>query len=247
VSVERLQNSQAIEVWAVPLVPPGNGIAEYLSCLSNEERLRAGRFHFDQHRQDFILSHASLRLLLGGYLSVPPHRIRFSFGRNGKPRLADEMECPVQFNMAHSGDFAVYAFCVGCEVGIDVERIRDMPDLLDIARRFFSEAECVDLVEFPVEQRGRAFFTCWTRKEAYIKARGDGLSLALDSFRVEFDSTAPRIFEPPEATTENGWNLANLEVDSACLAALAYPGARRSITLHPALSPAVLIERAQRS
>lgn len=93
-------------------------------------------------------------------------------------------DCPLRFNLSHSGMLGTCALSVDCEIGVDVEQIRAMPDLFDIARQFFSPAECVDLKTAPPEQREAAFFSCWTRKEAYIKAIGGGISIPLDSFRV---------------------------------------------------------------
>jgi 4'-phosphopantetheinyl transferase len=235
-----------IEIWAVALESTPSGIEACRSWLSPEEDAKATRFRFDEHRRDYILSHGALRLLVAAYQGVAPDVVTFSSGDHGKPFIAGkttgETQCPIAFNMAHSGSFAVLAFASGGELGIDVERIREMPDLERIARHFFSPAEVGDLVALPGDQRTSGFFRCWTRKEAFLKAGGEGFSKPLDSFQVEFrPDRAPRILQPP-GTVLSGWNLQDLKVGAAHVGALAYPGRPRQLHLKPMCSVDALVD-----
>lgn len=153
-----------------------------VEILSPDERERADRFRFPRLRSDFALSRALLRILLARHTGRAPLDITFRYGPQGKPSL--EPEQGIRFNLAHSGGLAVYAFTRDRDVGIDIEQARPMPDLEQIASRFFSTAEYLDLTALHGAERTSAFFDCWVRKEAYIKAVGGGLSIPLDSFRV---------------------------------------------------------------
>src|SRR6266496_3484129 len=177
-----------VHIWSarVDLAPAA---VEHLGRLLNpEESARASRFHFDRDRSAFMVARGVLRTLLGRYLRERPERIRFVYGPHGKPALAAEQlsDC-VRFNLAHSDAVAIFAFARSVEVGIDVERIREQPDLDDLANRFFSKEEASALRRLSPSVRGKAFFSCWTAKEAYIKGIGEGLSMPLDRFAVSLD------------------------------------------------------------
>lgn len=172
-------------------------VDELIPSLSSDEQDRASRFVFDRDRNRFIVARGLLRKLLGGYLATSPELIEFAYGDQGKPALASPLSPPVKFNLAHSHELAAYAFTSGREVGIDLEFVGRDVEIEAIARRFFAPQEVRVLVELPVEARNLAFFDCWTRKEAYIKARGGGLSIPLDEFNV---SLAP---DQPAALLEN--------------------------------------------
>jgi 4'-phosphopantetheinyl transferase len=150
--------------------------------LSWEERARANRFHFAIHREHFVVARGILRYLLSHYVEIPASRIRFTEGPHGKPELAEKPR--YGFNVTHSGGLAMYAVSDLREVGIDVEQHREMDDLAGIARRFFAPDEVDALEQLSPEDRQAAFFRCWSRKEAVVKAIGAGLSLPLDSFCV---------------------------------------------------------------
>src|SRR5208282_2181592 len=119
-----------------------------------------------------------LRVLLGHYLGVAPGGIEFSYGPKGKPRLAAPVD--VRFNISHSGGLALFAFTLDCEIGVDVEHIRPLRDMQEIASRFFCAEEATELMSLPAHGREQAFYLCWTRKEAYLKAVGEGLSEPID-------------------------------------------------------------------
>ncbi len=153
--------------------------------LSTDEQERAARFHFEADQVRFIVSHAALRQVLGAYVDRHPGELRFAYGPKDKPRLVDECGGrEVRFNLSHSGDVALVAVTGAREVGVDVERIRALADRDRLARRFFSPQEVAVLERLPSESRSEAFFTCWTRKEAYLKALGGGISIGLDQFDV---------------------------------------------------------------
>lgn len=206
---------------------PDEQIAQLESLLSAEERERQAAFRFEHLRRDFAVAHGTLRLLLGRYTGADPAKLRFSRGAKGKPALIEAAR-DLQFNLSHSGRLVVFAFCYGERVGIDVERMRPMRDLEAIAKRFFRADEVADLLSLPEEDREPGFFRCWTRKEAYIKAVGDGISLGLDSFRVTFlPGQSPALTCPDNSR----WNLHDLKLEEGYAAALAYPGARRPLSL----------------
>jgi 4'-phosphopantetheinyl transferase len=153
--------------------------------LSHDEIARAERFHFERDRRRFVVGRGLLRAILGRYMGIESERLRFRYGEYGKPYLAEEYGGKaLQFNVAHSQDMALYAIARDREVGVDIEYIRPFPNLMQIAEQFFSARENIALQAVPEHLKDEAFFTCWTRKEAYIKARGDGLSLPLDRFDV---------------------------------------------------------------
>jgi 4'-phosphopantetheinyl transferase len=126
-------------------------------------------------------------MLLARYCGMPAARLEFDYGPQGKPSFS-RCSCPIRFNISHSGEIAAYAFTRGCAVGIDVERQRKLPDLEEIAKHYFSPAEYCELMTIPEHERAAAFYACWVRKEAFLKAKGGGLSIPLDSFQV---SVAP--------------------------------------------------------
>ena len=208
--------------------------------LEPEERDRAARFRFDHLQHAFILARGGLRVLLGCYLGVCPAAVQFTYGSKGKPTLSGGS---VEFNVSHSGGLAVFAFTFGCEIGVDVEQIRSLPDMLEIASQFFCVEETAELMALPAGERERAFFLCWTRKEAYIKATGDGLSAPLDSFRVALRPGAPARFVhfKHDASAAASWTLHDLSLTPAHAGALAYRDAPRSVLVQPVIESAELL------
>jgi 4'-phosphopantetheinyl transferase len=177
-----------IHVWEDGLDRPFAEVLSLRGLLSDDERARADRFRFERDRSRYTVGRALLRRLLGRYLDLDPASVRFTYGPNDKPLLADG---GLWFNLSHSGPVALFAFTREAEVGIDVELENDEFAQERIAERFFSPAEVSALRAIPRDEQGLAFMTCWTRKEAFIKARGDGLSLPLDSFDVTLGYGSP--------------------------------------------------------
>lgn len=166
--------------------------------LSEDELERAARFRYDRDRRRFVAGRAVLRRLLAGYVDASPADISFEYGAYGKP---DVPQAPVSFNLSHSGSHALFAFGPRFELGVDVEVLENaLVDDLLVAKRFFSPREVEVLRAFAPSARPRAFLRCWTRKEAFVKARGDGLSLPLQDFDVSF-----AMGEPP-ALLRTAWS-----------------------------------------
>lgn len=206
------------DVWRVFLTVQPDSLQQMESTLSADELQRASRFHFDHDRRHYIAAHASLRGILAGYLQTEPNQLKFSANEYGKPFLPDHN---IEFNLSHSREYALIAVTRARKVGIDVEIIRQDIDLENLARRYFSPREVSELTALPPQHRTRGFFACWTRKEAYIKAQGLGLSLPLDSFDVSLGEPAllrATRHNPSEAAR---WSLRSLEVESNYAAALA--------------------------
>ncbi len=174
-----------VHLWRVELASLAEAESRWQMLLSPDEQTRAARFHFVRDRQRFSATRALLRIVLASYLGSAPEQLTFSYSDKGKPYLKSRRtDDAVEFNISHSGQIALLAFARGRAVGVDVEQIRDNLDPLAIARRYFSAQEQRQLAALEESERYAGFFRCWTRKEAYIKARGDGLSLPLDSFDV---------------------------------------------------------------
>ena len=232
--------NQRVELWPIR-VTGRDGAALFQRVLSSDEAERAARFRFEHLRHFFTLSRGALRVLLGRYLGVPASRLQFTYGSNGKPSLAASV--PVKFNVSHSGDLTLFAFTLGCEVGVDVEQVRRIPEMEEIATRFFSTEEAAELLALPAHERERAFFRCWTRKEAYIKAIGEGLSAPLDEFRVTLGPGEPARFIHfrQDTTAASSWTLHDLDLECPYAAALAYRGAPRQIRILPSREPATLV------
>ena len=175
----------AVHVWLVALDAPQSIVDALRINLSPDELERAAKFVFERHRHRFIVGRSCLRILLGRYLGRPPRELAFHYGPCGKPELpGDTSKDGVHFNLAHSKGTALLGVTSRREIGIDVEHWRTMTDGKDIAERFFAPAEIEQLNSLQPERWQEGFFACWTRKEAYIKARGEGLSIPLNEFAI---------------------------------------------------------------
>jgi len=188
-----------LDIAVATLDQPAETTERFQNLLARDELARAAKFRFARDRNRYIVGRGLLRTLLGGYLQRPPRQLRFEYGAFGKPKL--EGDGP-QFNLSHSGVLALYAFNADTEIGVDVELDRVDFAQERIAERFFSQKEVHVLRSLPERLQALAFMTCWTRKEAFIKARGDGLSLPLASFDV---SLAPDV---PAALLHTAWSPA---------------------------------------
>jgi 4'-phosphopantetheinyl transferase len=205
--------------------------------LAPEEIARAQQFSFSHLRASFILVRGALRILLGRYLHIHPNSIRFIYGSKGKPYL--EPIFPFHFNMTHSGNLAAIAITSDCPVGMDLERIRPLSEIQQIASHFFCAEETAEMMSLPDEERESAFFRCWTRKEAYIKAIGEGLYTPLDSFRVTLqpNTSARLVHIEKDTSAADEWTLHDLCLASDYAAALAYRGQPHSLSIFPIVDP----------
>ena len=192
-----------------------------------DEKTRAERFHFEEDRKRFIVRRGILRTILGGYLGVDPDQVQFAYGKNEKPELADSFaNGEIRFNLSHSGEVALYAFTRDREIGVDIEHIREISDMEQVSNRFFSLRENEVLHILSESKKREAFFNCWTRKEAYIKAIGDGLSCPLDSFDVSLVPGEPARLQRIEGDSEAAlrWSIQDLETENGFTAAFAVKG-----------------------
>ena len=213
-------SANEVHVWKVDLfqraVPDVNGV------LSSDERERASRFHFERDRQRFMIAHSSLRIILGRCLNLPPSNLVFAQTQYGKPFLTNLEAAGLLFNMSHSADVAVIAVAREREVGIDVEFKRADFATSEVAEHFFSVAEIYTLSGLDPHERSGAFFNCWTRKEAYVKARGEGLSMPLDQFDVSLAPgvSAAMLNNRLDESEKSRWMFHDLRVASGYAAAL---------------------------
>ena len=214
-----------VHVWRLDLdemIPAGLALEPRLAA---DERERAGRFRFTRDRERYLASRAALRGILAGYLGARPETLRFVRAPEGKPALLDE-PTGLEFNLTHADWCAMVAVARGRRVGVDVEGIRLGQSGMDVARRFFAPAEVDALLAAPPAERAATFVRCWTRKEAYVKARGDGLSLSLQHFEVPLTTGATRALEASlEGPAEvERWSLRELVPAPCHLGALVVEG-----------------------
>ena len=216
-----------VHVWRASLEAPGTRIAELRCILSGDELGRANRYLSKSNGRRFLVARALLRTILGRYLGVRPTALFFDYGRNGKPELAQGCNPGgLRFNLSHTGNIAIYAITRNRAVGIDIEDPSRTVDMQPIVRRNCSKQEQADLKSVPEELQQQAFFTCWTRKEAYIKARGDGLSAHLNQITVSLVPGEPaRLIDTPEGKEEAArWTIKEINVGSGYVAALIAEG-----------------------
>jgi 4'-phosphopantetheinyl transferase len=216
-----------VHLWRVELHAVAQAEERWQQVLSEDERARAARFHFLRDRQYFSATRAVLRMILGSYFDDDPKKLTFRYSDNEKPSL-NPASCgrQIEFNVSHSGDIALLAFAQGRAVGVDVEKVRSDFEHEAIARRFFSEQEQLQLAALLPEERYSGFFRCWTRKEAYIKAQGVGLSLPLDQFDVSLrpgDSNA-LLATRPDNNEAALWSLQDVPAGAGYVAALCVRG-----------------------
>jgi 4'-phosphopantetheinyl transferase len=238
----QVRNGRGVDVWTVRTDPPPAVAARMAQLLSPDETARARRFHGEHLRRAFVTTRGALRVLLGRHAGIAPRDVELVFGPQGKPALRPP--AAIAFNVSHSGQVAMFAFTRGCPLGIDVEQVRPVPDMQAIARRFFSAEEALELSQLPgAAERERAFFLCWTRKEAYVKAMGTGLSTPLDGFRVTLrPGESPRLIGVGHRPTAmEDWTLHHLEPAPGYVAALAYRDALRPLRVRPAQDAAELL------
>ena len=210
-----------IHVWLISLTQRGHVYKSLTGLLSSSEQERAARFKFDQHRQRFVVAHAALRSILSQYLKTTPLNVQFVNGPNGKPKLAEEFaRSDVRFNLSHSFDLALLAVIRGREIGIDVELVKEDYAFEDVAARFFTAEELAAFRALPVHLQRQGFFKCWTSKEAFLKAKGTGLSGKLDEVEITLSSEQRVLINASVA----GWTLSEVNPENNYEAALVIEG-----------------------
>jgi 4'-phosphopantetheinyl transferase len=205
---------------------------DWRDILAPDEIARASRFYFEDDRRRFVKYRVALRILLGGYLEIQPAEIRYQYENNGKPEIALPHDSrSLRFSVSNSGGLALIAVGSGSAIGVDIEKVRPHPDFLDIARRFFSAREVQAILALSENKRQEAFFACWTRKEAYLKATGIGLLHPLSEFSVSVDPDGPaelwEVKGDPDAVTH--WSLESVRPGAGYMGALAYKGPVRRV------------------
>lgn len=195
-----------IHIWRFETPPSDFRYDKMYGLLSRDEKKRANRMRFEKNRREFVMARGALRMILGGYLHRAPRQVIFGENEYGKPELINGKR--ITFNVSHSHGLVLLAFAKACSVGIDVERVLDL-EYSVMAQRFFAHDEAQKLLSLPESEQLQAFYVCWTRKEALVKAVGDGLSHPLDQFEVTFTLDEPadilRI-----SRNENHWHIWDL-------------------------------------
>lgn len=223
-----------VQVWRASLAVGPAELQRLGEHLCADERARAQRFHFPHHRDRYTAAHGILRELLARYLGTASGDFRFHLNAHGKPSLGSGQEtADLRFNLSHSHELALFAFAWRCDVGVDVEHIRPAVGDKGLAERFFSHQEVAALRALPKEAQNEAFFNCWTRKEAYVKARGRGLSINLASFAVSLEPS--QMTNVPiigiEDSEESGWSFRSLSAGAGYAAAVVAEGSEWPVSL----------------
>ena len=220
-----IQLDNGIELWGLNLEASPEELFVCEQCLARDEQERASRFHFPRDRRRYIAGRGLMRRILSRYTRVEPAQLEFSYSPFGKPSLAGgARESGICFNLAHSDGVGLMAVARGREIGVDVERIRPEVARDSVAEQFFAPAEVAALRALPDSLQVRAFFNCWTRKEAFLEAHGHGLSLPLDQFEVTLVPGEPASliatrFDPPAVSR---WSLRDVAAPEGYVAALAF-------------------------
>lgn len=213
-----------VHVWRAGLDLDAPELERLRKILAPDELARAGRFHFEKDRRHFIASRGILREILARYLICGAERLKFRYSPYGKPRLAPETRGDgLYFNLSHSHDLALYAISRFPEIGVDIELVRGDFPCRELAQRFFSPSEINALHSLPESARRLAFFSCWTRKEAFSKAQGKGLSIPLDEFAVSIGPGEPASLLQAESDSVevSGWVLKEIFPAQEYIAAVA--------------------------
>lgn len=222
----------SIHLWVVDLHADRAQIQRSLDGLSPDERVRADGFKRACDRRRFIMARARLRQILGRYVDESPDRLRFGHSEHGKPGIVAPPS-DLTFNISHSDDLAVLGFSRSRKLGVDVEWIRPDIDVEGIAQTFFSASEIAQHRELPSALRPEAFYRCWCCKEAFVKARGEGLSLRLADFDVLVSPTEPAriVATRPDVAEARGWTLRAFQPREGCWAALAVEAPSVDLTI----------------
>lgn len=213
-----------VHVWKFDLEIDQNIYSRLKILLTEDECTRALSYNFERDRKNFTISRGLLRTILGMYLRCHPKELQFQYGEYGKPALASSHATSLSFNLSHTNNLMLFVCSLERNVGIDVEWVHDLPDWRGIAKKLFSSRELEDLEKIPAEQQLQAFFNCWTRKEAYIKAIGGGLSIPLKHFDVSLAPNEPARLLRNIGDTDRYWSMREINVISGYAAALIAEG-----------------------
>jgi 4'-phosphopantetheinyl transferase len=224
---ELIIKDDEVHVWAEVLDQRFQHLESFYNCLDLRERKRAARYRFQLHRHRFIVAHGLLRKLLGCMIDMPAEKIRFRYGKQGKPFLADENKSDdLQFNISHSGGIVLIGLCRRRRVGVDLEVLRYTRDFMGVAERFFSSRETAAIKDLSLADQTLLFYQIWTQKEAYLKGLGCGLTFPLDSFEAPILSEipAPYISGDQNNIMITDWEIRSLNPISGYIGSVASEG-----------------------
>ena len=209
-----------VHIWSINFGVNDETFKTYYNLLSEDERTRANKFKFYKDKRCYVVTKGALRLLSGKYLNKDAKEIKFEYEKYGKPKFKHKSN--LNFNVSHSGDLAIIGFVLDHTIGVDIEKIKNDFDTFEIAANFFSKTEIASLRKIPKIEQHIAFYRCWTRKEAFIKGKGSGLSFPLDTFSVTLDSDlkAQLLETNWNETEKNDWSLQSFKPNSNYLAAV---------------------------
>jgi 4'-phosphopantetheinyl transferase len=199
-----------VHLWRLRLMLGEADLERMAKTLASDEISKANRFRFERDRRRFIAARGQLRTILGRYFAISPYALQFSYGAHGKPWISEPVQArALRFNLSHSGEFALIAIVLDRDLGVDLEEVQALDDAERIAGQFFSRCENEALREVPAAERLEAFFECWTLKEAFLKATGEGLSRPTQSFDVAFGHRQPaRLLRVDDVSEEaSRWSL----------------------------------------
>lgn len=222
--------SNSVDIWSIDTAKFPDDLTSYFQLLSQEEQLRSQRFKFEKDKRLYILARSALRLLAGQYLNCTPVSIQMGYAAYDKPYFLDYPE--FKFNISHSGEIVVLAFVQKLELGVDVEYIKTDFEVMEIADNFFASDEIENLKKIEKELHFEAFYRCWTRKEAFIKAKGSGLSFPLSDFSVSIGEKAELLATHWDENEKNEWSLSSFMPKNDYVGALAVHGPVKTIKYH---------------
>lgn len=207
-------NSKEVTIWKLPRSSSCHLSSILSEYLSKEEQVRAGYFKFEALKREYMIRHGLCKMLLANYLGLSPKKIQFEYNRNSKPKVKKSINDKIEFNVSHSKDWIIVAISFDAPIGVDIEYIRQNRELLQIAKSFFTRMEYELLLKLPLAERTIAFYKIWTRKEAYIKALGTGLSLSLNSFYVKSTNAESTEIYCSKTNKLLDWSCFNLELNT---------------------------------
>jgi 4'-phosphopantetheinyl transferase len=221
-SAKRALGDDEVDIWRLSLTPLDSMVSEFRARLSAEENARAEKFKFDKDRKRYILTHGLLRVILSLYADVAAEELTFTENRYGKPELVHPSGSNLTFNLSHSQERALIGIARGRQIGVDIEYVKNDFEWKEIVERFFSPREIQMINALAKNLQHRAFFTCWTRKEAYVKATGMGLSLPLKEFDVSpVPGATTLLLSSPEKMR---WSMKEVDVADSYVATVAVEG-----------------------
>ena len=220
-------NGEEVHIWRIDLSDFADAAPKFIQLLSADEQQRASQYHFEKDRNNFIIRRAMLRMLLGSYLDIQPAELNFIYNNFDMPAL--EVEIPIHFNSSSSNGIGIVAITLNARIGVDIEFVDAAFPTLEIAEKYFSADEVRAIRDLPPELQTAAFFDCWTKKEAYVKAVGEGMSHPLPNLAIL--SEKPNSFSVAATSVETkGWSVTSFIPEPQYIASLAYEGKLKTIS-----------------